>query len=285
MISHQTLRRLVYFAAIADAGSIRGAATRLNLSVPVLSEALSELEAELGVSLATRTTRHFELTEAGERTQLAAQTILESANGLSDLTSTTPQLDGTLCLTVPVEVAGFWLPQKLKAFRQKHPKVTFDVDVTDDVIDLRTSKVEVAIRTDYVPPHAPPRSAVNLPLVVVANGAIAVGEDGVVEMPLIDSQTDRKLFATPRDGGAMCPLTFSRTDRITNRSAALQLARHGLGAVMVMRGSVVSELASGALSAILPDHDFGSVDLNCQFRDRLPSQTALIFAREIGLAP
>ncbi|MEM9218503.1 MAG: LysR family transcriptional regulator [Cyanobacteria bacterium P01_F01_bin.150] len=46
--SYQTLRRLAYFATIADVGSIRGAASRLGLSVPVVSTALAELEAEHG---------------------------------------------------------------------------------------------------------------------------------------------------------------------------------------------------------------------------------------------
>jgi len=284
MVSHQTLRRLVYFAAIAEAGSIRGAAARLNLSVPVLSEALSELEAELGVTLATRTTRSFKLTQAGERTQIAAQDILDRAKGLSELTSTDRPLQGGLSLTVPVEIAGFWLPRLLGGFRAKHPKVIFDIDVTDSVVDLRASKIEAAIRTEYVAPAQESQSRVNLPLVVVAAASAVVDSEGTVNTPLIDSRADRKLLATSRHDGSILPLTFAQTHQVTNRSAGLQMARNGFGAIMVMRGSVSADLESGELIEILPTYDFGSIDLNCHFRDRLPSLTAQTFAREIGLS-
>ncbi|MEY1554360.1 LysR family transcriptional regulator [Yoonia sp. R2331] len=275
---------MVYFAAIAEAGSIRGAAARLNLSVPVLSEALSDLEAELGVTLATRTTRSFKLTHVGQRTQRAAQDILDRAKGLSDLTATDRPLQGRLSLTVPVEIAGFWLPRMLSGFRAKHPEVVFDIDVTDSVVDLRASKIEVAIRTEYVAPAQESQSRVNLPLVVVSGGSAVVDPNGVVNIPLIDSRADRKLLATSRHDGSILPLTFFQSHQITNRAAGLQMARSGLGAIMVMRGSVSADLESGDLVEILPNYDFGSIDLKCHFRDRLPSPIARVFAREMGLS-
>lgn len=281
MISHQTLRRLVYFAAIAEAGSIRGAAIRLNLSVPVLSEALSELEDELGISLATRTTRRFALTEAGIHAHSAAQQILDTAQSLRSLTSDVPPLFGTLGLTVPVELAGFWLPDRIQPFRAEHPDIVFNIEVTDTVIDLQASAIEIAIRTEYIAPGERSHSPENLPLVVVARTLPVVDPNGVVPTPLIDSQVDRKLNATARDGTAL-RLNFEQTFRVTNRSAALALARAGVGAVMVMRRSVETDLATGALVEILPDFEFGSIDLNLHFRDRLPGKPAKTFAEFLG---
>jgi DNA-binding transcriptional LysR family regulator len=282
MISHQTLRRLVYFAAIAETGSIRGAATRLGLSVPVVSEALSELEADLGVSLATRTTRRFALTEAGIRAHAAAQQILETAQGLSDLTSDRQPLEGTLGITLPVELASFWLPERIKAFRAEHPNIVFDIDFTDAVIDLRAGTVEVAIRTDYVAPGDLSRSTENLPLVVVASTPAAVDATGAVPLPLIDSLLDRKILATSPSGDVL-PLIFTQTHRVTNRSAALALARAGVGAVRVMRGSVEADLVTGALVELLPGFAVGSLDLNAHFRDRLPGKEAQAFVTSFSL--
>lgn len=282
MISHQTLRRLVYFAAIAETGSIRGAALRLNLSVPVLSEALSELEAELGISLATRTTRRFALTDAGKQAHAAARRILETAQSLSDLTCHRQPLVGTLGITLPVELAGFWLPRKIRRFLVDHPGIVFDIDVTDTVIDLHAGPTELAIRTDYIAPRDRSRSAENLPLVVVASTATPVDAHGNVPIPLIDSQRDRKLLATANDGTVLA-LSFAQTLRVTNRAAALALARAGVGAAMVMRGSVEDDLTSGALVEVLPDFEFGSIDLNLHFRDRMPGRAAQAFAASLGL--
>lgn len=85
-----------------------------------------------------------------------------------------------------------------------------------------------------------------------------VDDNGHIDVSLLDSQANRRLFATPRNGGSAFTLRFARTDRVTNRAAALQFARTGLGAVMVMKGSVEVEIKESKLVELLPDHDFGA---------------------------
>ena len=59
------LRQLTYFKAIAEHGSINGAARALHMSQPPLSYAISQLEDELGVTLFVRSSKGIELTDAG----------------------------------------------------------------------------------------------------------------------------------------------------------------------------------------------------------------------------
>ena len=54
-----TLQQLRYAIAVADAGSITAAAARLFIAQPSLSKALSELEAEMGVTIFERSVRAF----------------------------------------------------------------------------------------------------------------------------------------------------------------------------------------------------------------------------------
>ncbi|MEH2563603.1 LysR family transcriptional regulator [Bradyrhizobium sp. AZCC 2289] len=59
------LRQLEYFITLADAGTISGAASRIGIAQPSLSEALAKLEHQLDVQLVLRGARGTQLTEAG----------------------------------------------------------------------------------------------------------------------------------------------------------------------------------------------------------------------------
>ena len=61
--------------AIADAGSLRGAAEALGKSQPAITKALRQAEDDLGVALFQRSSRGVVVTELGERVLSRARTI------------------------------------------------------------------------------------------------------------------------------------------------------------------------------------------------------------------
>lgn len=73
------LRELRYFLAVADELNFTRAAERLHVAQQALSAAVRKLEADLGVQLFTRSTRHVALTSAGAALVDAARHVLESA--------------------------------------------------------------------------------------------------------------------------------------------------------------------------------------------------------------
>ena len=74
------LRRLRYFLAIADAGSLSGAARALNVAQPALSYHLAEMERVLGLSLVLRGHDGTRLTSEGEVLRQHAVDIVRRAD-------------------------------------------------------------------------------------------------------------------------------------------------------------------------------------------------------------
>jgi DNA-binding transcriptional LysR family regulator len=74
------LRHLRYFAAVAETRHFGKAAERLHMAQPPLSQAIRQLEAELGAELFTRTTRQVNLTRAGDAFYADVTRILTSVD-------------------------------------------------------------------------------------------------------------------------------------------------------------------------------------------------------------
>ena len=68
-ITHAAMKyhQLKAFVTVAEEGSIRAAARRLNVSPAALTKAVKELEIALGVSLVVRTARGVQLTAFGQQ--------------------------------------------------------------------------------------------------------------------------------------------------------------------------------------------------------------------------
>ncbi len=74
------IRQLRYFVTVAQTRHFGQAAERLHMAQSPLSQAIRQLESQVGATLFTRTTRRVELTPAGEALLRDAERILESVD-------------------------------------------------------------------------------------------------------------------------------------------------------------------------------------------------------------
>jgi DNA-binding transcriptional LysR family regulator len=115
------LRLLRYFVVVAEELNFTRAAQRLHMTQQPLSAAIRRLEADLGVELFTRTTRHVALTPAGNAMLEPARAALTAgAHALATARATRGQLTGELQLGLSTG-ARYGFEPLFAALADRHP--------------------------------------------------------------------------------------------------------------------------------------------------------------------
>ncbi|WP_184359687.1 LysR substrate-binding domain-containing protein [Rhizobium sp. BK602] len=119
-----TLRQLQYFVAVAEQGSITRAAQNLSISQSSVTEALKELESDLGVELFDRHPRGLTITHNGHQFLRHATKILATvSDARTSFSGQQNAAGGTLNIGVTSLVAGYVLSDLLARYRRACPGV------------------------------------------------------------------------------------------------------------------------------------------------------------------
>jgi LysR family hydrogen peroxide-inducible transcriptional activator len=116
-----SLRQIQSFLAVADSSSYRGAAARLRVSQPTVTQQVLALEASLGLQLFERGRGGTRLTVAGRELAPNARRVLEEVQGFCDQgESLAVGPAGTYRLGVTPTLGPYLLPRILPAIHQRY---------------------------------------------------------------------------------------------------------------------------------------------------------------------
>lgn len=253
------------FVAAADHGSFSAAARELDLTPAVASAALKRLELTLETRLFVRSTRSLRLTSDGERYLEYARAALSTLQaGQNALARDKTAISGTLSVSIPSDLGRNVLLPWLDEFQLRHPRVSFQVRISDRLADLYRQPVDIALR--YGTPND--SSLVALPLgehnrrVVCASPAY-FARHGTPQAPadlrrhnclcfvLGESLHDRWSFE--RAGASQTvPVKGDRVGDDGDLVRRWALAGHGVA--YKSRYDVLSELRTGRLVEALSDY-------------------------------
>lgn len=122
------LTRLRYFVVLADELHFGRAAQRLHMAQPPLSQAIRQLEAEVGSPLFDRTTRRVELTAAGHVLLPEAQRLLTQSEVVDRLMAEHRDGESGQLRVGFVDSSSYAvMPQFLRAYRERWPGVRFEL--------------------------------------------------------------------------------------------------------------------------------------------------------------
>lgn len=146
------LHELEVFVTVADAGSFAKAGTRLRLSPPAVTRAVSALEQRLGARLFNRTTRSLTITDVGHRLlenarRLLADLDMAEKEAIGD--AMTPH--GHLTITASVTFGRAILSPLVCEFLGQHPSVTASLVLLDRIANLVEEGIDLAVRIGSLP--------------------------------------------------------------------------------------------------------------------------------------
>ncbi len=258
------LQAMTTFVAVVDSGGFASAARKLNLSPPVVTRAVAELEERLGLRLLTRTTRVVRVTDAGARFADDCRRILgdiEEAETAATGTHTAPR--GTLTLTAPVLFGHLYVTPILVNYLQRFPEVDAQCLFLDRVVNVVEEGIDVAVRIGELPDSSLQATRVGRVRRVLVAAPAYLKAHGMPQRPeaLADHTIVSASGVTPlpewrfNDGGKPLLQRLHARMRSTSNDSAIAAAVAGLGITRLLSYQVAAHLKTGALQIVLENFE------------------------------
>jgi DNA-binding transcriptional LysR family regulator len=138
---------LRYVLAVANAGSLAGAARNLEVDHTTVLRRINAFEKRLGLRLFERLPTGYVLTAGGDELISAARHIDDMVTTLErKLAGQDLRLSGTVRVTTTDTLMGSILPEILADFRAVHPGIRIEVALSNLMFNLSKRDADVAIR-------------------------------------------------------------------------------------------------------------------------------------------
>jgi DNA-binding transcriptional LysR family regulator len=263
------LNDFFYFVQVVERGGFTAAGRELGMPKSTLSYRMKKLEAELGVRLLNRTSRHFSPTRAGEEFyQHAASTVRVAAEAESLVRRRVQEPSGVVRFTAAIGTAQFALREILLNFTREYPRIQLLEYVTSRQIDLLSENFDVAIRAHS---SALPDSTLVSRTLAEAPWILVGGTDALRKERLPRTPQDLSQFPSLCVWRANTTPTWHLSPQITTKrrqtgtvlalkprlvsndlSTLKQAAMNGLGIAALPAYVCTNELRQKQLTRILP---------------------------------
>jgi len=250
---------LALFSAVAEAGSIVGAARRLRQPKSTVSRRLSVLEERLGVRLIERTTRRLSLTDTGHALYERARPALETlAEATAEAAGSQREPRGRVRLTAGAGLASPFFAAVLAEYIQLYPKVTLELDLTDRQVDIVAEGFDLAIRAGELQDsslvqrklgHA--RNVLAATPAFLREAPPLLAPQDLAGVPGL-MQPGQETWRLERDEQQV-DVEMDGPFRVNNVWMLMNLARAGLGVARIPHFLCREDLAKGVLMRVLPD--------------------------------
>src|SRR5262245_41906318 len=253
------IRHLKLLVAITEEKSVTKAGERLHLTQSALSHQLRDIEERLGAPLFLRLNKRMIPTQAGERLlQSARQVLDELKRAEDDIAQIAADKHGQLRISTECYTCYHWLPDMLKEFNKKYPKVEVKIVVEatrqpiqyllDGKLDLAiVSSKETDKRLVYKPVFKDELVTIMAPdHPLAARHYIKAGDFRDQTLFLYVGPKESDLYRRLLVPAGVTPARFSE---VQLTEAIIEMVKAGLGISVLARWAVREQIEAGKVAA------------------------------------
>ncbi|MAG66707.1 MAG: LysR family transcriptional regulator [Pseudomonadales bacterium] len=250
---------MVVFATVAQEGSLSAAARALGLTPSAVSRIITRTEQRLGTRLLLRTTRAITFTAEGEAYLRGARRILADMAEVEESIADQGVPRGRLRVSAALGHGRLAIVPLVAAFTARYPKITVDLSLGDEVVDILAGEADVAVRFGPLPDSPLTARRIGETGQVVVASPDYLQRHGTPLQPEDLAQHNCLRFnfrrAEPnwpfiRDGQSFS-LPVCGNIECSSGEALAQLARVGAGIARIGEFSVAEDIQRGDLMPLL----------------------------------
>lgn len=247
------------FVAVAKHGGISPAARVLGISVATTSHRLAKIEQSLKVALFHRSNRSLKLSDEGARFLERIESILEDLQEAEcAISGRSTQLRGHLRVTMSPWVLKQFIMPRLYQFKDAHPELTLEFNVTDRFVPLAEEMTDCAIRVGELTDS----SMVGYKLAenkrVICASPDYIAREGVIDSLAKLQQSSWVCLPWQTKLSVKCgnksnhSIQMAKKLIVSSSDMLTEGALHGSGLAIKSYLAIEDELANGSLVEVMP---------------------------------
>ena len=254
------LKWLETFCKLAENRSFSNTADELCLTQPSISNQISQLEKELGITLVNRTTKKVDLTKAGEVVYFHAIKVLKEVNSLKDFVNEFKGLNvGEIVVGASTLPGEYILPKIFYQYNLKYPSVGLNVLINDTfkiINNVREGLVELGIvgslanNTNDLDFY----EFIEDEIIFIGNSEISISDINMLrKIPIITREKGSGTIFTVKECLVSMDFDYESIKfiaRVGSLNAVKEMVKSGLGYSFVSEFAVKDELKAGIVKKI-----------------------------------
>jgi DNA-binding transcriptional LysR family regulator len=265
------LSAMAIFVAVVDEGGFAPAARKLQISPPVVTRAITELEDVMGVRLLARTTRVVRVTDVGARYAVDCRRILaDVAESETSAAGTHAAPRGRLVVTASVMFGAMYVTPIVTEYLRRYPETDVECRFLDRVVNMMDEGVDAAIRIGTLPDSSYQAVRVGQVRQVLCAAPEYLVRRGIPLKPddLASHDLIAALGVTPSNDWRFehegKPMTLKVHPRLssTSNDAAARAALDGFGITRLISYMAAPHLVNGRLKTVLSQFETPAVPVS-----------------------